>query len=188
MRSPVRRVPIALALLALGGPAVQGPLLAATLYKWVDAQGVVHYSDTPHEGAEKIQVSGAQTFHSTPVPVPPPQDANPAPPPAGGGYVSCTITAPADGADLFAPEAVDVAVQTVPAMHQGDYVSASLDGRSLGTAEAARFQITQPDRGQHTVRAEVRGGDGTVLCTAAPVSFSVQRPSVNEPQSPLKRH
>jgi hypothetical protein len=188
MRSSVRRVSVALCLLALsvGAALTVSPAPAATLYKWVDAQGVVHYSDTPHDGAEKIQVSGAQTFHSTPVPVTPP--ATTAPPAAATGpYVSCSITQPTNGAGLFAPEAVDVAVQTQPALQPGDYVSAAVDGQSLGS-EGTHFRITQPDRGDHTVSAEVRNADGTVLCTASPVTFSVQRPSTNAPQSPVKPH
>jgi len=32
----------------------------------------------------------------------------------------------------------------------------------------------------------VRDADGTVLCTAGNVTFYVQRPSLDSPQSPLK--
>ena len=36
-----------------------------TTYRWVDAQGVVHYSDTPQPGAETLQIQPAQTFSAT---------------------------------------------------------------------------------------------------------------------------
>ena len=36
--------------------------LATTVYRWVDEQGVVHYSDQPHPNADKIQVHAAQTY------------------------------------------------------------------------------------------------------------------------------
>jgi hypothetical protein len=31
-------------------------VLAATVYKWTDEDGVVHYSDQPHPNAEKVPV------------------------------------------------------------------------------------------------------------------------------------
>src|SRR5262245_39854909 len=43
-----------------------GVLLAAsasaTTYKWVDKNGVTHYSDTPAPGAEVVNLQSAQTF------------------------------------------------------------------------------------------------------------------------------
>ena len=159
------------------------------MYRWVDAQGVVHYSDTPHPGAEQIQLSGAQTYHNTPSGATTPSGASP-PVPNAAPYQSCAITQPGADAALYAPEAVDVSVRLIPALRPGDLVSVQLDGSALQPlgSDALNFQIAQPDRGVHTISAEVRTADGTVVCSAAPVSFSVQRPSVNSPQSPVKPH
>ena len=41
-----------------------GSALATTLYRWVDAQGVVHYSDTPQPGAQEIQIQPPQTYRA----------------------------------------------------------------------------------------------------------------------------
>ena len=35
---------------------------AATIYKWVDENGVVHYSDQPHQNAQKVDVPAVQTY------------------------------------------------------------------------------------------------------------------------------
>ena len=35
---------------------------SATVYRWVDENGVTHYSDQPHENAEKVTISAPQTF------------------------------------------------------------------------------------------------------------------------------
>ena len=40
-------------------------LAGATVYRWVDDQGVVHYSDQPHANAEKLHVNAAQTYKPT---------------------------------------------------------------------------------------------------------------------------
>ena len=36
--------------------------LAATVYRWVDDDGVVPYSDQPHPNAEKMQVNAAESY------------------------------------------------------------------------------------------------------------------------------
>jgi Domain of unknown function (DUF4124) len=175
-------------LVALSLLALAGTVAAAVTYRWVDAQGVVHYSDTPHPGAEQIQLSGAQTYHG-----PPASTAPAAPPPpaaqAAGGYQSCAITQPSPDVDLFAPEAVNISVRTSPALRAGDQLAVSVDGTALQpVGDGTTFQLVAPDRGTHSVSAEVRSADGTVLCNAPGISFSVQRPSVNAPLSPVKPH
>src|SRR5450755_41738 len=115
MRPIVYRCLVALSLLTLGGSG-----LAATTYRWVDAQGVVHYSDTPHPGAQEIQLTGAQTYHGTPAA----ETAAPAPPASAKAgavaYQSCAITQPSPEASLYAPETVDISVRSSPGLREGD--------------------------------------------------------------------
>ncbi len=176
----------------LGCAALVPAGLAAgtTTYRWVDAQGVVHYSDTPHPGAEQIQLSGAQTYHGTPVPAT--TQGAPAPPPAaaaGAAYQSCVITQPVPDTDLFAPEVVNISVRTIPALRQGDTLNVAVDGTPMpAVGDGQSFQIQQPERGSHTISAEVHAVDGSVVCSATPVTFSVQRPSVFSPAAPVKPH
>jgi uncharacterized protein DUF4124 len=183
---------LALSLLGFSaGILVAGVAAAAgtVTYRWVDAQGVVHYSDTPHPGADVIQLSGAQTYHGTPAPAASPAAPPPPTTPADSGYQSCTITQPPPDTELFAPEAVNVSIQLVPALHAGDTVGVHVDGNTLPAAgNGLSFEIPQPERGSHTITAEVRGADGTVLCSAPAVTFSIQRPSVNTPTAPVKPH
>jgi len=47
---------------------VSGLALAATVYKWVDENGVTHYSDQPHPGAQKVTVAAPQTYSAPPPP------------------------------------------------------------------------------------------------------------------------
>jgi len=177
---------VALCLLGLSG--LSG---ATTLYRWVDAQGVVHYSDTPHEGAQVMQISGAQTYHGT-------SAATTAPAPGATaqsgkkseGYDSCAITTPAPDSNLYAPDSVTVSVEVSPGLHDGDQLTVQVDGRQLqaGTEGGQSFLIQGPERGDHSVSAQVRSPDGAMLCNAAPVTFSVTKPSVNSPNNPVKPH
>jgi hypothetical protein len=178
----------ALALL-IGAGAAAITARAANTYRWVDAQGVVHYSDTPQPGAEVVPLPSAQTYRAPAAPPVPPTDTVPAPPAA---YQSCAITQPAADTELFAPETVSVSVQVVPNLRPGDQLSVSVDGAALpavsGTQGPVNFQLPQPERGQHTISAEVHDAQGQTVCSAAAVSFSVQRPSLLSPQSPAKGH
>jgi hypothetical protein len=184
MKSTVSRCLVALSLLALGSG-----VSAAIMYRWVDAQGVVHYSDTPHPGAEQIQLSGAQTYHGTPAPAGGPSAATPPVEPTVAPYQSCAITQPNPDTALYAPEAVDVSVRVIPSLRAGDQVSVSADGAPLPptSPDGFNYQVLQPERGTHNLSAQVRDASGTVVCSSA-VSFSIQRPSVNTPGSPVRPH
>jgi uncharacterized protein DUF4124 len=176
---------VALCLLGLSGLSV-----ATTLYRWVDAQGVVHYSDTPHEGAQVIQISGAQTYHGNSSGPPP---GGTAPPPASKKslpYSSCVITSPTPDSSLYAPESVAVSVAVSPGLQEGDQLTVQVDGRQLqsGTEDGLNFAIQEPERGDHSISAQVRSPEGLLLCNAPPVTFSVTRPSVNSPNNPVKPH
>ena len=68
---------------------------AATVYKWVDDNGVVHFSDQPNPKAQKIEVAGAQTY-AAPAPAAPAPAAT-APPSAAAAPPVCVIDNPAAG-------------------------------------------------------------------------------------------
>jgi hypothetical protein len=177
----------ALGLLASGGSAVAQ---TTTTYRWVDAQGVVHYSDTPHPGAQVIQLPSAQTYRAPP----PPSAASKAAAAAtqedpASPYQSCGIAEPAPEASLFAPESVPISVSIAPGLRPGDQVVVTADGTVLEpTAAALQYQVAAPDRGAHTVTAIVRDPDGKPVCRAVPVTFYVQRPSLLSPTSPARGH
>ena len=79
-------------LMCLAAPLVLG----ATVYKWVDENGVVHYSDQPHPNAEKVHVQAVQTYKAGTAP---PTDGIGGGGPSGApqtGYAGCAVSAPAD--------------------------------------------------------------------------------------------
>jgi hypothetical protein len=176
-------------LLVLAALAAASTCLAQTMYRWVDAQGVVHYSDTPQPGAQAIPVPSAQTYRAPAVVPAAPPATTTSTPAAPAGYQSCAITQPAADANLFAPEALNISVQVLPSLRPGDQVNVTFDGAALpSSAGAMNFQLSAPERGTHTITATVLSADGQTLCSAPAVSFSVQRPSLNSPQSPAKGH
>jgi Domain of unknown function (DUF4124) len=175
----------ALGLLALAGSAVAQ---TTTTYRWIDAQGVVHYSDTPQPGAQVIQLPSAQTYRAPAAPAAA-RSAAAANDPASP-YQSCAIAEPAAEASFFAPETIPVTVALTPGLRPGDQLAVTVDGAAVDPTVpgALQYQVPGPDRGAHTVSAIVRDSDGKAVCHAAPVTFYVQRPSLLSPTSPARGH
>jgi hypothetical protein len=186
-----RFVPLTLAALAVLAFSA-GIVVAQTIttYRWVDAQGVVHYSDTPQPGAQVIQLQSAQTYHAPPTPAAPPGAASKTTTttPAGSPYQSCGIAQPAAEASFFSPGSVPVAVQLTPGLRDGDQLAVTVDGTELEPVGPGRYQVTAPERGAHTVDFAVHDADGKQVCRAAPVTFYVQQPSLLSPTSPARGH
>ena len=159
--------------------------LAATVYRWVDDDGVVHYSDQPHANAEKLQVHAAQTYKPSAL------DTAAA---AGGGassaaapapYRGCAIMQPQDGQAFANVDSLTVAVQTDPALHLGDKIYVTVDGQALngGNPTGMQFVLSPVDRGTHTAQAQVKDAGGAVQCQTPPVTFHVQQASLLNPNN-----
>jgi len=160
--------------------------LAATVYRWVDEDGVVHYSDQPHANAEKLQVHAAQTYKPAAVDTPA----------AGGGgggasaaapapYRGCAIVQPQDGQAFANIDSLTVVVQTDPALHQGDKVYVVVDGQALngGNPTGPQFVLSPVDRGTHTAQAQVKDAGGALQCQTPPVTFDVHQNSILNPNN-----
>jgi hypothetical protein len=162
-------------------------LAATTVYKWVDENGVIHYSDQPHANAEKVRVKDPQTYKES---APLDTSAAAAHTPAGAppAYRGCAVVQPANDESFANPESITVVVQTDPALRGGDQVFVTLDGQPLndGRPTGAQFTISPVDRGQHTLQAAVKDADGALMCQAPPITYNVQQASVNAPQNPLR--
>jgi hypothetical protein len=155
-----------------------------TVYKWVDAQGVVHYSDQPHPNAQKLEVRGAQTFAALPAPgssaaAAPTQQSGPA-------YDSCAISQPADQQMLMNVYSTTAVVQLSPQLRAGDQVHLFVDGKQInGSSTSFSFPVF---RGQHSVQAIVEDSTGQIVCETASVTFFVHQPSVKDPVNPVHPH
>jgi Domain of unknown function (DUF4124) len=156
-------------LLALAGFAAAS--FAEATYKWVDAQGVVHYSDKPVPGATKVQLPAAQTFKAPPPGSLPTLQQQPAAP---KDYDSFIISSPAQDETLFNVTSVTVGVSVSPGLRPGDSIKIALDGQSkTGTASSATFDNLE--RGEHVATATIVMGSGKTLA-APPVKFTIRMP------------
>lgn len=158
--------------------------LATTVYKWVDENGVIHYSDQPHPNAQKIQVQGVQTYSASAgavrAPAPSAPEANTE---SAGAYRGCVIAQPQNEQNLPNVQSVLVRVAVDPLPRPSDRVFISVDGQGLngGQPTGMSISVTPIDRGEHTVQAQIRGPDDQVLCQTPTVTFYVQQPNLLSP-------
>jgi hypothetical protein len=165
---------------------------SATVYKWVDENGVTHYSDQPHENAEKVHVAAPQTYKATPVPARAGGPNGPAPEPQQqpNDYQSCEITSPTNNETLPNAFSVNAAVQVSPTPHDGDQLLLLLDGNPVPNfpSGGGSLTIAPIERGSHSMQAIVQDSKGRTLCQSSNVSFTILQPSVLNPANPNFRH
>ena len=159
--------------------------LATTVYRWVDEQGVVHYSDQPHPNADKIQVHAAQTYKPGAVETSAPAAGGAQSSAAPAPYRGCAIVQPGDDQAYTNIDSLTVVVQTDPALHTGDRVYVTVDGQALngGAPTGPQFVLSPVDRGTHTAQAQVKDAGGAVQCQTPPVTFHVQQNSILNPNN-----
>jgi hypothetical protein len=163
---------------------------AGTVYKWVDEDGVVHYSDQPHPNAQKLQLQSAQTYKAQPVVTTNTAAANTRASAAPTGYQGCAIVQPTDSQDFANIDSLTVVVNTDPKLHPGDQIFVTYDGQPLNgtSATGGTFVISPVDRGSHTLQAVVRSSDGTIMCQSPGITFNVHQPSLLNPANPIRPH
>lgn len=149
-------------------------VLGETLYKWVDAQGNVHYSDKPQPGATKIHLPNAQTFTAPGVAAPVTTDGKAAAQPAQQGYSSFQIASPKPDETFTNIQSMTVSVNLQPGLRKGDQLTITLDDQSQGPGKSLSADFDNLDRGEHTASATLIESDGQVL-TAPPVIFYIQK-------------
>jgi hypothetical protein len=162
--------------------------VSATVYKWVDENGVVHFSDQPHENAEKVQLKAPQTYTAPKTPAGPPPRQGASKP--GSAYRSCAISEPTNDQMFMNTDTVTAGVTVQPAVRPGDTAIVTLDGQRVPGVPAGggQFTISPVDRGTHSIQVTVQDSSGATVCTSPAVTFHVQQPSLQSPTRPIRPH
>jgi len=149
------------------------------VYRWVDKDGNVHFSDIPQEGAEELDLPDVQTFEGGVVESRPATQEQAAK--ETRDYVLLQITRPAlDQTFWNVGGQIPVSLNLEPALQRGDSIRVYLDDQpvedfpSTGTSHV----LSEVWRGSHILRAEVVNASGQVLAQSEMVAFNVRQTSV----------
>ena len=164
---------------------------AAPAWRWVDANGQVHYSDTPVPGATQIELSGAQTFGSS---ARQPAAANksasqPASQRSTGAnerYRAFNIVSPKQQETLWnVGTVVSVQIELDPLLQTGHLVDLFVDGQRLNlNTRSTDFTLENVYRGTHTVQAVIVDQSGAEVIRSLATTFMVQQSSIQNPNNP----
>ncbi len=159
---------------------------AAPAWRWVDADGVVHYSDRPVEGAVLVDLpegGGIAPSPTTAIARP----AAPAPPAEPvERYTRFDIVSPTQqetfwniGGNL----PVQIALQ--PSLQQGHRLDVILDGnRQMLDMSGTSATLSEVWRGVHTIQAVIVDTAGNEVLRSLPIQFMVQQTSILNPNNP----
>ena len=184
MRIPTSRLLLLVVSLAL--PA----LALGAVYKSVDPDGKITYSDQPQSGATTVDLPKFPTPAPLPGPVTTSTTAPAASGPQGGavksqlvfpGYSKFSIVAPENDATVGENTgSVEVTLTTEPAWDPqwGHSIKVILDGKPLPEAHTPpKFQLNNADRGSHTLQTIVVDAQQAELVSSPTVTFHLKRQS-----------
>lgn len=157
------------------------PLASAGTEIWrgVDRDGNVIYSDQPIPGGRRLPPLEVQTLPA--LKPPPPREPLPIDAAPVSGYELVDILTPDRDATVRDNAGVVlVRVAVVPNLDAdaGHRVELLLDGQRTGEPRTATtFTLQDVTRGTHQLQVRIIARDGGVLLTSAPVTFHLQRAS-----------
>lgn len=160
--------------------------LMAQVYKVVDKDGNVTYTDKPPPDGSKpielapISVIEAPTYQTKPEPT---EDENAEKEPSLADlrriYRDFAIVAPEQEESVWRPDGpIPVSWYARNALREGMEVTLFLDGRAHTTTTQPIIALNGLDRGEHTVKAELKDAKNRVVATADTVTFFVRQPNL----------
>ena len=158
------------------------PAFAADVYRSVDENGNIIYTDKPTPDAEKIRIDEIQTIDSPDVK---PFKYTPQKDDKKAFSYSLSITSPADG-DAIRSNNGDITISATvkPNLASGYKLALYMDGGVAATG-GPQFNLTNVDRGTHSAEVAIQDRNGKEVQRSSPVTFTVLRASVqNQPPPP----
>ena len=154
----------------------------AAVYKWVQPDGSIIYSDHPPQD------------NASPANLPPVQEIKIAPPPPSSpettpgnreeqtnnttSYTNLSITDPTTNSTIRDNGGqVSVKLELEPPLQKGDSIAIKLDGKELGKGKGTTINLSNVARGDHSLQAVVINAQGDTVISSSTVTFHLLRAS-----------
>lgn len=155
--------------------------LSADIYRWVDDQGNVHFSDSPqdHKNAEKITIKPVTTMAF-------PKPGTSEQPPAtsddkGAGYKKAIVLSPANDSAFYSNSgSVQISISSDPALEPTHSYTLVFDNQSFPMGRSSSHQLENVERGTHTVRVDIYQGSQKIF-EGQSSSFTVHKHTQQKP-------
>jgi hypothetical protein len=169
--------------------AIMANPLTAQVYKTVDADGNVTFTDQPPgDGSKPIELKPISVIEAPTYEQAPKASEEGAEDEAGKemslkylrrNFADFAIVAPQQEESVWHPEsAITVAWNARYALQEGMLVTVSVDGVRQAPTTQQIIPVVGLERGEHTVTAELTDAKNRMVATAEPVTFFVRRPGL----------
>ncbi|MBT5105989.1 MAG: DUF4124 domain-containing protein [Porticoccaceae bacterium] len=163
--------------------SVVAPTVAAAVYKTIDKQGNIIYTDTPpaETAASEVILPPINPISSPADPAPAaarsPVSSDADPVTTFTGYSFIALASPLDGTLVHFDEPNLLAqLALTPGLEADHLVQFYVDGSAYGSAiPSLSLSIAGLERGSHRISARVLSSRGAILAVATPVTVQVQR-------------
>ncbi len=172
------RILVILLLLAMGQSAV----VAQQVYKTVDENGNVTFTDQPPDSSAKPITISEPNLSRPPEPSVFPEEAATRDGDGGGASYEVTITSPANETIIpRGPGNFSVSATVSPALGGDHQLQLMMDGEAHEEPQrSGSWSLTNVFRGQRDITVAVVDKKGKVLSESEPVTVFVFRPSTND--------
>jgi hypothetical protein len=148
------------------------PIQATDVYRSVDENGNVIFSDTPVAGSEKINVDEIQTIAPGEVPkfeyTPPSQEK--------GEYSRLEIISPQNDSVIHSDDGkvmVNAVVEPLVNLKEGHYLVLYLDGTEVASGTSPQFMLSNIEHGTHVLSIAVLDQSRHEVKRSSAISFSL---------------
>lgn len=149
----------------------------AAVYKTIDKDGNVGYSDSPAENAEELDLPPVPVINISPSPkmnLAPRQGKKQ----TQQAYTQLSINQPKSDATIR-NNAGNISVELLidPPLREGDTIILKSNGEEVGRGRSNTLSISQMNRGSHALQAIIIDADGETLRSSGTTTFHLQRQS-----------
>lgn len=166
-------------LLLLLAPALQAAD-SITVYRYVDKNGNVVYTDRPRDDAEAMEIEEPRTIKNERANPEALSSGNTDPQASAFSYTQFAIASPADG-DVIRENSGNIIINVAlsPSLRPEHRLRMIMDGALVADAQfSSTFPLSNVDRGEHVVKAEIVDSEGKVVQASMPSIFQLHRFSV----------
>lgn len=171
MRDYIATICLVTAITSFSGVAIGG------IYKYLDENGNIAYSDKPIQGAKRMNIQLR--------PTPEPDDEQQAADALENDSASKEVTN-YESLELLTPKndkvvsdrsgSVQVILLPTPRLSSTHELVITVDGKDISRGRHANLNLSQVSRGTHTVSARILDANGTTIITSPTSTFHVKQP------------
>lgn len=147
-----------------------------TVYKVINPDGSISFSDVPQDKAEVMEVAPVTTIPAIDIKQNTPLKQMPIPVDPDAYYRELAVTYPANGAVFHSGDGnIPVSVTVTPPLKQGDAFILLLNQQPVATQQAMKFNLKHVSRGTHTLTLQIID-DNEKIIESTSSNFTLHRP------------